>query len=150
MVFGLGKKKEKEIVNSESPSKATDANVIVDKEIKEPENIEEVKEVEEKPEGPPPLTEKEAKALKRSRYEEKIKDNPKFKNTYIIRNKRTGQIVQLRAASGVHAANIIGWRPRRVQVLDVQTDQEPNLPQAESVEIKEVKREASPETTASA
>ncbi len=66
---------------------------------------------------PAPLTQKEAKALKRSRYQNEIANNNRFKKAYVIRNKKTNQVVELRAASSLHACKIIGWRPRRVQVL---------------------------------
>lgn len=68
---------------------------------------------------PAPLTIKEANALKYSRYEEKIAHNNKFKKAFVIRNKKTNQVVELRAASSFHACKIIGWRPRKVQVLSV-------------------------------
>jgi len=74
---------------------------------------------------PAPLTYKEAKAFKKSKYGEKIANNDKFTKIYIIRNKRTNQVVELRAASPIHACNIIGWKPRKVQVLDVKTIEKP-------------------------
>lgn len=63
---------------------------------------------------PPPLTRKEAKALKRSQYD-KIAE--KFFTSYVLQNTQTGQIVEIRAASSLHACNIIGWRPRKVNLL---------------------------------
>ena len=156
-MFGFGKKKEIDVkasdyIDVESPELIDDAEQgekdMVKKE-QEPEQI-----------NPPPLTFKEAKALKKSDYDLKIKDNPMFKNMYVLRNKRTGQIVQIRAASSFHACNIIGWKPNKVKVLAEQPIQEklvkPELSEVEPVEIKEikeikeVKRESLPETTASA
>ena len=64
-----------------------------------------------------PLTYKELKALKRSRYEDKIMLNPLFKKAYVIQNIKTGQVAEVRAASSLHACNIIGWKPRRVRVI---------------------------------
>ena len=61
-----------------------------------------------------PLTEKDQKALHKAHYETK-KDS--FPNEYVIANKRTRQIAQLRAFSSTHAANLIGWRPRQIVVL---------------------------------
>jgi len=75
--------------------------------------------------SPAPLTWKEAKALKRSRYEEKIAHNDKFKKAYIIRNRRTNQVVELRAASPFHAANIIGWKPSKVEIIGVKDIESP-------------------------
>jgi hypothetical protein len=63
----------------------------------------------------PPLTYKEARALKKAKYHEVA---PKFNTAYLLKNIRTGQIVELRAASSAHACNIIGWKPRKVRVLD--------------------------------
>jgi len=75
--------------------------------------------IDEEDAAPPPLTHREVKALKRSRYEQEIANNSKFKNSYVIQNKRTKQVVELRAASPVHACNIIGWKTRKVKVLSV-------------------------------
>jgi len=77
-------------------------------------------------EQPAPLTFKEAKALKRSRYEDKIAHNSNFKKSYIIRNKKTNQVVEVRAASPLHAANIIGWRARTVEVLETKDIESPS------------------------
>ena len=63
----------------------------------------------------PSLTWKEMKALKKSRYHE-IFD--KFDHSYVLKNKRTGQIVEIRAASSFHACNIIGWRKNKVVILE--------------------------------
>jgi len=38
--------------------------------------------------------------------------------TYVIRNKKTGKIAEIRAASPVHACGLIGWRPRHTVVLE--------------------------------
>lgn len=64
----------------------------------------------------PPITSREIKYLKRARYD-KIHD--KFKNAYVLLNKRTGQIAEINAASSMHACNIIGWKPNKVKVLEV-------------------------------
>lgn len=63
----------------------------------------------------PPLTYKEMRALKRSKYAEVAN---KFKKIFLLKNKRTGQIVEIRAASAFHACNFIGWKPNRVKVLE--------------------------------
>ena len=64
----------------------------------------------------PPITWKEIKALKRARYDQ---TNNKFDNSYVLLNKRTGQIVEINACSDIHACTIIGWKPRKVQVLEI-------------------------------
>lgn len=90
----------------------------------------------------PPLTFREMKALKRSRYEQNA---PKWKEVFVIQNKRTKQIAELRAMSAYHAANLIGWRPRQVKLLERKMAED----HSEPVENKEVKREQAPETTSS-
>jgi len=64
----------------------------------------------------PTITIKELKALKRSRYD-KIAE--KFQYAYVLKNKRTGLVVEIRAASSVHACNIIGWKPRHAKLIEV-------------------------------
>jgi len=71
-----------------------------------------------------PLTEKEMRALHVAGYEEKIAKNPKFKKVYLIKNRKTHQMAEIRAASSYHACTIIGWRPNNVVVLgEVLADQ---------------------------
>ncbi len=65
----------------------------------------------------PPLTFKEMRALKRSRYEDTIMNNPYFKKSYVLLNIRTGQMAEIRAASSFHACNIIGWKVRHVLLV---------------------------------
>jgi hypothetical protein len=72
-------------------------------------------------EPPPPLTYKEARALKKARYEDVIK-NPKFKQSFVLLNKKTGQVVEIKAASSFHACNIIGWKPNKVTILAVNSE----------------------------
>ena len=66
----------------------------------------------------PQLTYKEAKSLKKARYES-IVDNPRFKNSYVLLNQKTGQVVEIKAASSFHACNIIGWKYKQVKVIMV-------------------------------
>ena len=63
---------------------------------------------------PIPLTYKEVRALKKANYAS-IAEN--FDTIFVIQNVKTGQIVELRAASSFHAANMIGWKPNKVKVL---------------------------------
>jgi hypothetical protein len=105
--------------------------------------IEEPKKPKTEPEEQiPPLTHREMKALKRSRYEQSA---PKWNEVFVIQNKRTKQIAELRAMSAVHAANLIGWRPRQVKLLERKMAED----HSEPVENKEVKREQAPETKSS-
>ena len=62
------------------------------------------------------LNEAEMKRLKNSGYGKDTGDESW--KTYVIRNKRNGKIAELRAASAVHAARMIGWRPRHITVLE--------------------------------
>jgi len=57
---------------------------------------------------------KEMKALKRSKYDEK---SSKYNKSFVIRHKKTGMIVELRAASVLQAASFIGWRPRHTVLI---------------------------------
>ena len=74
------------------------------------------KEEEGKEKGPPPLTWKEIKSLKRNRYFD-IKD--KYNKAFVLQNKRTNQIAEIQAASSFHACKIIGWKSNRTKVIDV-------------------------------
>jgi len=60
------------------------------------------------------LSNKEMKSLISSKYEQKA---PLYKKSFVIKNKRTGMIVELRAVSAVHAANFIGWKPRHTVLI---------------------------------
>ena len=65
----------------------------------------------------PPLTFKEMKSLKKARYQENIMNNAMFKNAYLLLNKKTGQMAEIRAASSCHACNIIGWKLNQVKLI---------------------------------
>ena len=60
--------------------------------------------------------EKDTKALKASRYGD-IKD--KFNKTFVLENRKTGMVVELRAASSTHACKLINWRPNNAKLIDV-------------------------------
>ena len=117
-MFGLGKKKEEkkeetsvEIGKEPSTAEPTSAPDEIDVTIHPTDQNETKKEEEEIP----PLTYKELKALKKSNYE---KIAPKFNKIFVLQNKRTGQIVEIRAASPFHACNIIGWKKNKVKLLE--------------------------------
>jgi len=154
IMFGLGKKKEDSQEDSQAVSETTvednsnggssggsDKGLMI-----EGPNTKRVEEI-------PPLTHKEMKALKRSRYEEV---RHRFNTAYVIKNIKTGQVAEIRAASPVHAANLIGWRPNKVKVLEQKVSEEvlKQSPEdvkkrtAEPVIEKEVKRNKQPETIA--
>lgn len=69
----------------------------------------------EKPEGPPPITWREIRALKKARYFE-TKDN--FEVAYVLKNKKTKQIAEIQAATSYQACKIIGWKPKQVKVIE--------------------------------
>ena len=154
-MFGLGKKKEDSQEDSQAVSETTvedNSNGGSDKGLMmETPNTKNTKKVEI--EENPPLTHKEMKALKRSRYEEV---RHRFNTAYVIKNIRTGQVAEIRAASAFHAANLIGWRPNRVRVLEQkiseevlkQSSEDVKKRTAEPVMEKEVKRSKQPETIA--
>jgi len=79
--------------------------------------VKEEKQIPSEPTQPPPLTYREMKSLKKNRYEE-IMDNPKCTKSYVLKNKKTGQIVEIKAFSSFHACNIIGWKPNKVSVIE--------------------------------
>src|ERR1035437_8963255 len=62
------------------------------------------------------LTAKDIKNLKRNRYDLIA---TKFNEGYVLRNFKTKQVVEIRAASGYHAIGLIGWRPRHSEVIDI-------------------------------
>lgn len=62
------------------------------------------------------ITNKDLRNLKRNKYE-KIRAN--FSESYVIKNKKTGQIVEIKAANSYHACTLIGWRPQNCKVIDV-------------------------------
>jgi len=88
----------------------------------------------------PPITWREIKYLKKAKYHE-VKDN--FTKAYILLNKRTGQIVEVNAASSFHACNIIGWKARKVRVLETKdlTEQlTPEVPEVADEQAKETEK----------
>jgi len=167
-MFGLGKNKKKDIEIQDAIDTETTA-VIETKDAKEAEEVKMVTtydgsktasdnetaittgiEKQKEDDEPPPLTYKEARALKKSEYSDKIANNPKFKDVYVLRNKKTGQVVEIRAASSVHACNIIGWRSRKVEILQHTVIEEPKpAEETRSMEIKAVKREETKHETTS-
>jgi len=66
------------------------------------------------PEAPVVLSKKEMKKLKNNGYE---KASAKYDKVFVIKNKRTGMIVELKAASAYQASGFIGWRPRHTILL---------------------------------
>lgn len=104
--------KESEVSQTVSPTNEVADVVIKPKE----EHVcdENCKHEKEEKEEIPPLTYKEGRALKRSRYSEIAN---KFNTAYVLKNTKTGQIVEIRAASSFHACNLIGWKPNRVVVM---------------------------------
>jgi len=128
-----GTVKEEEVVNISQPSVVvvddTSAATITKEDLEERGLM--VPDPKKKKKGVPqdaPLTWKEERALKKARYNEIF---PKFKKAYVLRNKRTGQIAEIRAASSFHACNIIGWKMRKVEVLEIK-EVEDNPPETQS------------------
>lgn len=58
---------------------------------------------------------KDQKSLNRSHYGDIKESMPK---TFILQNKKTGKVAEIKACSELHAANLIGWRLRHVIVLE--------------------------------
>jgi hypothetical protein len=125
-MFGLGKKKteieeaeekEAKIIKAAEKENPEDVKIVTQapKEVSEEEAKDTEPSQEDSKEEIPPLTYKEMKALKKSRYE---KIASKFNKAYVLKNKRTGQIVEIRAINAFHACNIIGWKKNKVKVLE--------------------------------
>jgi len=63
---------------------------------------------------------KELKSLRKNKYAEKSDD---FDTSYVIQNTKTKQIVEIKAASVILAAKMVGWRPRHVKLIQVNENQ---------------------------
>ncbi len=61
----------------------------------------------------PLIDEKDMKNLKKSKYEQM---SSKWSKVYVLQHK-TGKVVELKAASPLHACKMIGWRHRHVKIL---------------------------------
>jgi len=152
-MFGLGKKKQEEVIKVLKELEATIASPS-EKDVDATQRSKDISAVtysvheaaaEELPpvtatvtdqveEEIPPLTYKEARALKKAKYH---KVAPKFNTAYLLKNIRTGQIVELRAASSTHACNIIGWKPRKVRILETKIIEDPKITTNQSEVAKE-------------
>lgn len=66
----------------------------------------------------PPLTSKEYRALKKAKYGSIAN---KYNQAFLLRNKKTGQVVEIRAVGSYHACRIIGWKPQQVTLLQTRT-----------------------------
>jgi hypothetical protein len=69
----------------------------------------------------PSITWKEYKALKKAKYD-KIRD--KYDTAYVIQNKKTGQAVEIRAASAFMACKIIGWKYKQCKLIETKNVEE--------------------------
>jgi hypothetical protein len=73
------------------------------------------------------LNQKDIRKLTFNGYE---KAKEKFPNVYLLRNKKTGKIAELHAASPLHAAKMLGWNPKKTQVLIArEAGKEPVVPE---------------------
>jgi hypothetical protein len=64
------------------------------------------------------LTYDDFKALKRSKYHQ-IQNQ--FNESFVLLNKKTNSVVELKAVSVRQACKFIGWRPRHVQLLETRS-----------------------------
>jgi hypothetical protein len=60
------------------------------------------------------LTKKEVNALRDHKYEDAVK---KYNISYTVLNKKTGLIVEMKAASAVHACTMIGWKAKNCKLI---------------------------------
>lgn len=96
-----------------------------------------------KKEEPPPLGYKEMRSLKRARYEY-IMNDPKYKKAYLLKNKKTGQMAEIRAASSFHACNIIGWKVNRVHLIGEREIKEKTKEEPKEASISETTGSSNP------
>jgi len=108
-MIGLNKKDKEE--KTEEVKVSTKATAELKKQIKD--GLEEEAASEEV--IIPPIGPKEIRSLNRHNYE-KVSQN--FDKIFLIRNRRTNQIVELRAASSAHACTMIGWKPKHVRLME--------------------------------
>jgi len=101
-MFGKKKKEDNESVSIDT-SKVVENNVETSTTFEK-----------EEAQVPISLSEKEIKALISSKYEQKAH---LYKKSFVIKNKRTGMIVELRAVSAIQASNFIGWKPRHTVLI---------------------------------
>ena len=101
----------------------------------------EAKETKEEHQEPPPLTFREMKALKRAKYDP-VKSP--FKQSFLLGNNKTGQVAEIRAASSVHACNIIGWRPNKVTLLETRIIEDATAESVSQSDVKVVPDEVPP------
>lgn len=62
------------------------------------------------------ITKKDLVNLKRNKYD-KVRES--YPDSFVVKNNKTGQIVEIRAASSFHACNMIGWRPKNCTLIDI-------------------------------
>lgn len=94
------------------------------------------------------VTKKDLANLKRNKYD-KIMNQ--FKDAFVIQNKKTGQIVEIRALNSFHACNLIGWRPKNCKVIDVVVGEEKTPSQENNnVMVSPNEKEASIQNTVDA
>lgn len=61
--------------------------------------------------------------LNHAKDEKKLKNNKynlikkQFTKSFILKNKKTDQLIEIKAASAVHAANILGWKLKNTIVI---------------------------------
>ena len=74
---------------------------------------------------------REFRYLKKANYK---KISGKFKKIFVIKNTRTGAVVELKGASSFHVCKMIGWKPTQVRLIE-----EKNVPD----EIEKIEEEKS-------
>ncbi len=69
---------------------------------------------------PVSIDSKDYRYLRKNNYEEQ---KTKFTTTFVLQHiKHPEKIVELRAATSVHACHMIHWKPQQVRVLSTRTD----------------------------
>jgi hypothetical protein len=78
------------------------------------------------------LTLKEFKSLKKHKYQEKSSN---YKKSFILKNVKTGKIVEIKADTSYQASKMIGWKPKQSKVLQVIDNEKYNAINSSSKEI---------------
>ena len=109
-------------MNDESSSKAEEPNVNLQEQLAESMRANNLldaatKKAIAKPESKGgQVGSKEFKAMKKSGYNDNKDD---LDTSYVIQNKKTKAIVEVKALSPIMAAKTVGWRPRHTKVLQI-------------------------------
>jgi len=79
------------------------------------------------------LGRKEISSLRKHKYEDAVS---KYKISYTILNEKTGVIVEMKAASAVHACTMIGWRVKNCKLIKETVEKAEEIKETEKVLVE--------------